>query len=617
MRAPRLSGRWSSALLTPTGIAALAGVAVLLFLTVFGPVIWGDISTATDPTALSLKPSAGHPFGTDAGGRDVFARTMTATRLSVLMALAASAMGVLGGALVGALPSVLPPAAGRVILAGVNFALAFPGLLITVVLSVIFGQGIAGAVFAIGLAILPAYARLTSTLAASVAGRDFVAAARVLGVPRIRLLLRHIMPNIAAPLIVNASVTAGGALTAFAGLSYLGLGVQQPEFDWGRMLNEGLLKIFVNPSTALAPGIAVVISGIIFTLLGEMIARATGVTRSFSDKLPRLRPREDSYMLPINDDDAVLQVRGLRIDAPGRTRWVELVRGVSFDVGRGELVGLVGESGSGKSLTCMAVAQLAEHPLHVSAQSIRFDGQEIYRGAAASGSRRAVSKLLGTRLAMVFQDPMSSLNPSLRVGGQVAEPGFLHGGLSRRDAWAKGIRRMAEVKIPDPQRRAGQHPHELSGGMRQRAMIAMGLMGKPALIIADEPTTALDVTVQREVLSVLHDVHQETGAAVLMISHDIAVITGFCTRVMVMYRGQIVEEISTEDLVAGNARHPYTKALLAAVPTLETDRTVPMPTIIEGEHFDTGLRFDLAHQLAAREPSTVDKDSTEREGANA
>ncbi len=617
MRAPRLTGRWSAALLTPTGVAAMAGLAVLMFLTVFGPMIWGDISTATDPTALSRKPSALHPFGTDAGGRDVFARTMTATRLSVLMALAASAMGVLGGALVGALPSVLPPSVGRMILACVNFALAFPGLLITVVLSVVFGQGIAGAVFAIGLAILPAYARLTSTLAASVAGRDFVAAARVLGVPRVQLLVRHIMPNIAAPLIVNASVTAGGALTAFAGLSYLGLGVQQPEFDWGRMLNEGLLKIFVNPSTALAPGIAVVVAGIVFTLLGETIARATGVTRSFSDKLPRLRPRESGFILPIDDDGAVLQVRGLRINAPGRTRWAELVRGVSFDVGRGELVGLVGESGSGKSLTCMAVAQLAEHPLHVSAQSIRFDGQEIYRGSARAGSRRAVSKLLGTRLAMVFQDPMSSLNPSLRVGGQVAEPGFLHGGLSRRAAWAKGIQRMAEVQIPDPRRRAGQHPHELSGGMRQRAMIAMGLMGNPALIIADEPTTALDVTVQREVLSVLHDVHRATGAAVLMISHDIAVVTGFCTRVMVMYRGQIVEEISTDDLVAGNARHPYTRALLAAVPTLETDRTVPMPTIVEGKDFDTGLRFDLAQRLTERAPSTTGRDSTEREGANA
>ncbi|MFK0040547.1 dipeptide/oligopeptide/nickel ABC transporter permease/ATP-binding protein [Paenarthrobacter sp. NPDC090517] len=617
MAVSRLNGRWSSALLTPTGLVALAGLAVMLFLVIFAPVIWGDISTTTDPTALSRKPDPSHPFGTDAGGRDVFARTMVAARLSVLMALAASAMGVLGGALLGALPSVLPPSWGRMILAGVNFALAFPGLLITVVLSVIFGQGIAGAVFAIGLAILPAYARLTSTLAASVAGRDFVAAARVLGVSRTRLLLRHVMPNIAAPLIVNASVTAGGALTAFAGLSYLGLGVQQPDFDWGRMLNEGLLKIFVNPATALAPGVAVVVSGIIFTLVGETIARATGVTTSLSDRLPRLRPRDLGPEVPGNDNGAVLQVRDLRIAAPSRSRWLELVRGVSFDVERGELVGLVGESGSGKSLTCMAVAQLAEHPLHISAQTIRFDGREIYRGSAPTRPGRAVSRLLGTRLAMVFQDPMSSLNPSMRVGGQVAEPGFLHGGHGRRAAWAKGIQRLSEVKIADPERRARQYPHELSGGMRQRAMIAMGLMGKPALIIADEPTTALDVTVQREVLSVLHDVHQETGAAVLMISHDIAVITGFCTRVMIMYRGQIVENISTEDLVAGKARHPYTQALLAAVPTLETDRTVPMPTIVEGADFDADLRFDVANRPADGLPPSKGKDSTEREGANA
>ncbi|WP_125609852.1 dipeptide/oligopeptide/nickel ABC transporter permease/ATP-binding protein [Specibacter cremeus] len=590
MAARSTGSPWRTALLAPTGLAAAAGLAVLVLLVIFGPVIWGADATTADPLSLSQPPGAVHLFGTDAGGRDVLARTMTAARLSVLMALAASVFGVLCGVVVGSLPSVMPPRLGRAVVSIFNFAIAFPGLLLTIFLSVIFGQGATGALFAIGVSIIPVYARLTHTLSSSVGGRDFVAAARILGVGKVRVVARHILPNIAGPLIVNASVTAGGALIAFASLSFLGLGVQPPEFDWGRMLNEGLSKIFVNPATALAPGIAVVLAGIVFTLAGETLARATGVNPGLTHRLPRWIPRPALPAGNVLDDvsgnasgDAVLRVRNLRVAVPHADGWREPVKGVSFDVGRGEVVGIVGESGSGKSLSCLSVAGLTDFPLKVTADTIVFDGVETLRGEhrPAGVSARAVERLLGTRMAMVFQDPMSSLNPSLRVGGQVAEAGFIHGGLTRRQAWAKAVRRLADVKIPDPARRARQHPHELSGGMRQRAMIAMGLMGNPALIIADEPTTALDVTVQREVLSVLHDVQVDSAAAILLISHDIAVVTGLCSRVLVMYQGEIVEEIATADLVAGRARHPYTRALLAAVPTMDTDRSQPMATIAE------------------------------------
>ena len=176
---------------------------------------------------------------------------------------------------------------------------------------------------------------------------------------------------------------------------------------------------------------------------------------------------------------------------------------------------------------------------------------------------------------------MSSMNPSLKVGYQVAEIGWLHEGMSKADAKKAAVERLNAVKIPDAPRRAKQYPHEFSGGMRQRAMIAMGLMGKPALIIADEPTTALDVTVQREVLGLLHEVREETGAAILLISHDMAVITGMCTRVLVMFAGEIVEDIAVDDLIAGRAKHPYTRALIAAVPTMSTDRDKPLATVDE------------------------------------
>jgi peptide/nickel transport system permease protein len=239
---------------------------------------------------------------------------------------------------------------------------------------------------------------------------------------------------------------------------------------------------------------------------------------------------------------------------------------VSFALARGETVGIVGESGSGKSMTALGVAQLVSYPGNVAWRELRIDDVEL-AGAAAAERR----KLLGSELALVSQDPMTALNPALRVGRQLAEVAQVHRGMSRTEANQLAVNQLRHVRIDDPQRRARQFPHEFSGGMRQRAVIAMGLMGAPKLIIADEPTTALDVTVQRQVLALLSDLNTETGAAILLISHDIAVVTNVCQRVLVMYGGRIVEDASSDQLLA-DAAHPYARALLAAVPTMDSDR---------------------------------------------
>ncbi|NYE18383.1 dipeptide/oligopeptide/nickel ABC transporter permease/ATP-binding protein [Microbacterium immunditiarum] len=573
------------AVLSPIGLGAIAGSLVLAFFVAFGPLIWGEAATVADLTQLSAPPSPEHPLGTDAGGRDVLARVLTAAQLSVLMALAATFLGVTLGVLVGFLPTILPRRGARFVVSATGIALAFPALLLTIVVSIVVGTGILGAVLAIGFAMVPFFARLAQTLAASVSGRDYVLAARVLGVGRFRILLRHVLPNVRDPLIVNASIGAGGALVAFAGLSFLGLGVQAPQFDWGRLLNEGLSKIYVNPATALAPGIAVVFAGVVFTLIGETLAQALGVENATRARHRRPLERPAPSDEPV-DPDAVLTVRGLRISVPAEDGWTHPVDGVDFDVMRGEIVGIVGESGSGKSLTCMAVAALVEEPLVASAQSVRFDGREVVRnGVIPSSPAAELAHHLGTRMAFVFQDPSTSLNPALHVGPQVAEIGRLHENLSRREADERMLDRLRAVQIDDPERRAHQYPHEYSGGMRQRAMIASGLMGEPALIIADEPTTALDVTVQREVLSLLNDINREKDVAILLVSHDIAVVTSICTRVLVMYRGRVVEDITTDDLVAGRAVHPYTRALVESVPTMDAVPGSPFATIAERERF--------------------------------
>jgi peptide/nickel transport system permease protein len=592
--ATRSPSRFAAVFRTPLGIATVLGLLVLIALTILGPIVWGAQAAVTDVTQLSAKPSSAHPFGTDAAGRDVFARVMSATQLSVLMAIFATAIGVTLGVLVGFLPSVLPRRAAAFVVSGTGIALAFPALLLTIVLSIVVGTGATGAVLAIGLAMIPFFARLTQTMSASVRGRDYVSAARVLGVSPLRILGRHILPNVREALIVNASIAAGSALISFAGLSFLGLGVQPPDVDWGRMLNEGLSKIYVNPATALAPAVAIIVAGVVFTLLGETLARGYGIDAITNRKPKGAPPAAAAPALeqPVAAEGrkSVLSVQDLRISAPAGKEWAQPVKGVSFEIGEGEIVGLVGESGSGKSLTCLAVAGLLEDPLVVAAESVSFDGTELTRSGRVPSKLRSktLARQLGTRMAMIFQDPSTSLNPALRIGSQVAEIGTLHEGLGRGEASKRAIDRLRAVMIRDPERRAKQYPHEFSGGMRQRTMIAMGLMGTPALIIADEPTTALDVTVQREVLGLLREVNREEGAAVLLISHDIAVITGLCTRVLVMYRGELVEQVSVTDLVEGRASHPYTRALLAAVPDFDNTPGTPFVTIPEGSDFTSG-----------------------------
>jgi peptide/nickel transport system permease protein len=248
------------------------------------------------------------------------------------------------------------------------------------------------------------------------------------------------------------------------------------------------------------------------------------------------------------------------------------VAGVSLELASGEIVGMVGESGSGKSLTAAGIAGLVPHPGVARAARIELAGQEVQ--GLTSARRKA---LLGPRLAMVFQDPMSALNPALRVGRQLAEVAEVHQGASRRGAHERAVDRLRAVRIGAPERRARLYPHQFSGGMRQRAMIGMGLMGEPTVILADEPTTGLDVTVQRQVLGLLRQVCADHGMAMLLISHDISVVAGLASRVLVMYGGRIVEELPAGSLLS--AAHPYTRALVRSIPDMQTDPEQPLATI--------------------------------------
>ena len=571
-------GRWKSVLRTPLGLAATVLTLGVLVLAVVAPILWTDEANVVDTSNILAGPSADHWAGTDNLGRDIFYRTLVATRISVELALLATALAVVVGLLLGSAPYLLGRRSGRMVSGAVNTAVAFPGILLALFFAVVFGVGATGAVLAIGFAGAPVFARLTQTLVAGVAARDYVSAARVAGVGRLRILVRHVLPNIAEPLVVNATIGAGGALLSFAGLSFLGLGVQQPKYDWGRLLFDGIGSIYVNPAAALAPGATVLVAGLAFNLFGESVAKGLGV--GVVGGIPALPPTPaalDDAPLPAETHhagtDLVLDVRDLQVTFPGANGPIRPVRGISFAVRRGEAVGIVGESGSGKSLTALAVSRLVDDSARVDATRLELLGHDL-RAPDTAVQR----KLLGTTMAMVFQDPMTSFNPTRRIGRQLAEVSVHHHGLSRREAMARAVDRLDAVRIPEAGQRAGQYPHEFSGGMRQRAMIGMGLMGTPALIVADEPTTALDVTVQQQVLDLLAAIREADDVALILISHDVSVVGEVCDRVLVMYAGRIVEDLPAAELATG-ARHPYTRALAAAVPHMATDLDQPLATI--------------------------------------
>ncbi|MDO8502818.1 MAG: ABC transporter ATP-binding protein [Gemmatimonadaceae bacterium] len=265
------------------------------------------------------------------------------------------------------------------------------------------------------------------------------------------------------------------------------------------------------------------------------------------------------------------------------------VDGVSFVVNAGETVGIVGESGCGKSVTALSILRLIQPPGRIEEGSrIMFEGQDLVTLGDAE-----MRNIRGNRISMIFQEPMSALNPVFTVGDQVAEVARVHGTGSRRDAWNRAVEMLALTGIPSPGERAKQYPHQLSGGMRQRVLIAMALMMTPALVIADEPTTALDVTIQAQILELLTDLQKRLGTSILMITHDLGVIAETATRVLVMYGGEIVEEASVDALFSA-AHHPYTEGLMNAMPQMSESRarlnvipgTVPSPTA-----WPTGCRF--------------------------
>jgi peptide/nickel transport system permease protein len=553
---------------TPGLIVGIVLLGAMVLVGIIAPFLLQDSANALG--ARSLAPSAAHPLGTDQSGHDMFARSLVATRLTLLMTLGATAIAVLVGIIIGTSVWLLPRRGREMSLRIIDTMVAFPGLLLALVVAAILGAGAIPAVIAIGVAGIPTFARLTANLAAQVSQREYVSTARLLGVGDRRIVTDHMLPNMAEPLFVLAASNFAQSLTAISALSFVGLGVQSPQYDYGKLLNEALPSLLAGrPEQTVGPAVLIVITGLAAMLLGDGLAAAAdpragrraaslGIRRSAAGSAAPVAP---------TSTNAMVIVENLVIST---TAGKPLVRGISFHINRGEIVGIVGESGSGKSLTAMSVARLLPEGLDATAASMRLNDLDLLGKVSPT--------VLAQTLSLIYQDPGSTFNPALKMGTQLTEVLRTHRGQSRSVARTTILEALRRVRMTLPEKRMGQHPHELSGGMRQRAMIAAAMATSPGLIIADEPTTALDVTVQAEILREIKRLNRDFSTAVMFISHDIGVVKALCDRVLVMNGGEIVEEIDAKLLTVENASHPYTKALLAATPSV-TERLAELPVL--------------------------------------
>ncbi|MFC4463835.1 dipeptide/oligopeptide/nickel ABC transporter permease/ATP-binding protein [Streptomyces xiangluensis] len=602
----------------PSLLSGAVILGLLLVVALVAPPLLSDSAeTLTDDARLG--PGAEHLLGTDAFGRDVLARALVATRLTLLMAAAATAASFVVGVAIGALVHLAPGWLRETCLRLIDSAVAFPSLVLALVIAAVLGPGMGSAIVAIAVAGVPGFARLTANLAATVADKDYVLTARLLGVPGLRILGRHVLPNISGPLLVLLSSSFTLSLLDISSLSFVGLGVQNPQYDWGRLLNEALPSIFAQPSIVLAPSIMLIVTGVGAMLLGDGVAslvdpRTRGTAPApakTADAAGPAAPAQDGAAQAPQalqasggagaaagtEPDGLLTVAGLTVRAGDRT----LVDDVSFTIGAGQIVGLVGESGSGKSTIAMAVAGLLPEGVRANASRLALGDLDLL---GTPPERR-----LATEIGIVYQDPIGTFNPALRLGTQLTEVARVHLGTPRRQAAQDMVRALADIHVTEPDRRLRQHPHELSGGMLQRASIASAMTTNPRLLIADEPTTALDVTVQAEVLRQFRRINREHGTAMLFISHDIGVVGVLCDTVLVLHGGRVVDRTTGGDLRRGTVTHPYTRALLAATPAaVEAGGTLSAVRWTAGAHAaqPSGAPSDDLSDTAADRPPAAE-----------
>ena len=581
-----------------TFLLAASFVALLVGAAIFAPLFAPQNPEAQNLSSLFQGPGVSHLLGTDELGRDLLSRLIYGGRESLLGVGEALGVYLLIGMVLGLIAGYLGGIIDDVVVWIANLSFAVPQIIVILAILAIFSNDSSAAMFVLGILGGPGLAVFVRGAVRAVKEEQFVAAAKVAGLNRLQIIRRHVLPMIVGPVTVQVSLFAGIALIFQTGLDYLGIGTQPPTPSWGGMVAEASGFLARDPWMVVPAGVIVTLTIVSFGLIGDTVrdwysgrsevslASATttlatpsatsenGFSGHQSNSASDSQMNANLLLASATESEPMLKVSNITVSVmkPSGHR-TPVVEGISFRLEAGESLGIVGESGSGKTVTALALIGLLPQGLSVTSGEIKLGGTVM------SGSDdQEIRRLRGSTISMISQEPTASLDPSFSVGAQVIEVLRRHGRGSRNDARREMLELLELVKLPDPVSVAKKYPHELSGGMAQRVSIATALAGRPKLLIADEPTTALDVTVQAEILALLRELREKSGLAMILVSHDFGVIADSCDRAVVMYAGQVVEMADVRTLF-DSPRHPYTRGLLSSNPHYANAPHSPLESI--------------------------------------
>ncbi|MFI1484044.1 dipeptide/oligopeptide/nickel ABC transporter permease/ATP-binding protein [Streptomyces sp. NPDC020747] len=552
---------------------------VIVVLGILSPLLASHGPNQASLDAINADPgSSGYLLGGDQSGRDIFSRLLHSINTSMIAGLIGTSVplviGVTAGLVGGYFGSRVRTTTDWVF----NLIMTFPGLLLLIVLLPLTGGDYRATMLIFGVLSSPGIFRLVRGLVVGVKNELFVDAARVSGLTDLRILGRHVLFVIRGPIIIATAFLMGSSISLQSGLAFLGIGSNTvPSF--GLMIGEGFVNIYEKPMQFIWPSLTLGIINASFVLLGNSLRDALDRSRPKPAKITtpaRLVRSADSGAAGDSPAAHLLTVEDLAIAYPTPSGELkEVVSGVSLTLDAGETLGLVGESGSGKTQTAFALLGVLPAEAVVTRGSIRLDGRELL--GLSEGELRG---LRGSSVAYVPQEPMSNLDPSFTVGSQLVEGLRASQHLSRKAARAHVLALLERVGIPDPKRTFDSYPHQISGGMAQRVLIAGAVASSPKLLIADEPTTALDVTVQAEILDLLRDLQKQLNMAVLLVTHNFGVVADSCSRVAVMQRGEVVEIGEALDIFR-TPQHSYSRMLLGSILDESNLRTDPPEAVAE------------------------------------
>ena len=556
----------------PMSAVGASIVVVFLAMAIFGPWIAPYPAEQIGTGPRLGGPSIAHPFGTDQLGRDLLSRVIVGTRSTFALAGFGTLMGVLLGTGFGLLSGFRGGLFDEILMRIFDSLLAIPALLLALLLLGTIGSSSYGVLLVIATVYTPIVARVVRSEVLAIKTRDYVEAARLQGESTAHILVREILPGVLPALSVEAALRFSYAIFLVASLGFLGVGVQPPTPDWGLMIKEARkVPLEIAPWRLFFPAGAISFLVIGMNLLADGLKRVLqspedGSTAepnrsSASPTLARSPASAHSTEAGISDS-ALVALRDVTVAYESQGRVLDAVRDVSLSIEPGETLGLVGESGSGKSTLALALMRYLPANGSIRQGRISFDGRNLLEL-----SEGELPNLWGRDVSLVPQNPAASLNPSLRIGEQIGELLRRHADLQGDPVQRRIVELLDQVRIGDPERVARSYPHQLSGGMQQRAMIAMALSTSPKLLVMDEPTTGLDVTTEAAVLDLIDDLIAERDTAMLYIAHDLGVVARVADRVAVLYAGELVETARTDQLY-DRPLHPYTKGLLDSVPRL-------------------------------------------------